>query len=144
MNQHLHVLVKTVDPSYPEADIDYEYKLECPGQPHCTGFQECREPHVFNGIDASEGPYDDCEPDAPWEGVDDFEFHGEPHTWRWGWGWTVPFKGCVLAEQCLDEDDLLSGREPGRYYVRDHWHDETDVELELVGPAPLPEDGEGR
>lgn len=114
-----------------EADPAYTYTIECPGRPHCNGWQECREPHQVDGRDADP---DDAEEGDPQEGAEEWEFHGVLHTWS-GWnGWTVPYVGCVVRDHPYTRDeasDLLHGKPTGRYLVRDNWDDDV-VDLELV------------
>ncbi|QTJ65003.1 hypothetical protein HYG77_04905 [Rhodococcus sp. ZPP] len=147
-DRKLHVLVKKFDPELEGADIEFDYDLECPGQPHCNGWMECEKPHEFDGFDAANGPDDcidgcgddedapcDCE-NLPWSGLFEFEFHGVVHTWRHGYGWTVPYRGCVVLDNDGLEtaDEITIDQPPGRYLVNDDWQDEHHVYLELVGP----------
>ncbi|MGV7904208.1 hypothetical protein PJN93_30825, partial [Mycobacterium kansasii] len=80
------------DPEYPS----FNHSVECLNVEKCGGWIGCNDPHEVDGRSAADGPYD-CDDDAPWEGCDEFEFHGVLHEWHWGHGWTVPYKGCVVA-----------------------------------------------
>lgn len=145
-DRKLHVLVKRLHPDLQGVDDEYAYDLECPGAPHCTGWQECDQTHEVDGISAANGPdepLDTCEcdgclvcscPSLPWDGVEEFEFHGVVHTWHIGYGWTVPYNGCVVREHDLEEHDLLLDEPPGRYLVDAEWPEPEEVYLELVGP----------
>lgn len=132
MTETLHVVIRNADGSY---------SIECPGRPHCDGWQDCNQRHEVGGkyIDP-----DEAEPGDPWFGAEEWEFHGVLHRWI-GWnGWTVPVEGCVVREHPYTPDqvgELLIDHEPGRYLLRDYWDDNL-VDLQLVGPAPLPEDGD--
>lgn len=128
-----HIVIKKVDPESVEVPPGYLYEVECPGRPDCDGQVECDESHVVDGRDADDEGPDDCSPDAPWEGMDEFEFHGAVHRWLWC-GWTVPYDGCAVREHPYFADvvaDQLVGLPPGRYPVRDFW-DEDLMELRLV------------
>lgn len=126
-------------------DLDYESSITCTTT-GCNGWQECREPHVVEGYDGPNDGPDDSEEDAPWADREEFEFHGVLHTWRGGWGWTVPFVGCVLAEQDLADyiHDIYAEHGPGEYLVDDDWWDETHSSISAVSMAdgsPLPAGG---
>lgn len=129
-----HIVIKKPDPEDSDSHL---YEVECPGRPACDGFIECRERHTAEGFDADDGEFgdpNDCPPDVPWEGMDEFEFHGVVHTfWSTHW-WTVPYDGCVVRDhpyfpECAEE--LLCELPPGRYPVRGHWGDE-EMELTLI------------
>lgn len=126
-----HVVVKLVDP---EPGGTFRYRIECPGRPKCAGVQECWEPHEVDG--RAVDPYE-ADPDDPWFGAEDVEFHGVLHTWHDCYGWTVPFDGCVVAAHYAWPDeaaDQLIDDPPGRYRMADHWRDD-EMTLELLGPA---------
>ncbi|MBR7191694.1 hypothetical protein [Gordonia sp. SCSIO 19800] len=121
-----HILTVTqcedFDPEYPS----FEYSIECRNVDKCGGWQECREPHEVDGVSAADGPWD-CDDDAPWEGLEELEFHGVLHTWHWGHGWTVPYPGCVVAANdaiCDDAHDIALDHGCGRHEVDDDWDDE--------------------
>ncbi|CCW14633.1 hypothetical protein [Rhodococcus aetherivorans] len=136
-----HVITKAIDRKDPS---EFTYTLECPGAPHCTGFSECHEKHVQDGIDADEvTPYDGETDDGeapPWDGADEWTFHGVAHTYRYGYGWTVPYTGCVLREYDLEFDDALLDQPPGRYSISVYWEDPEspmidDVQSEVIADA---------
>lgn len=137
-----HILVKTLDTTTPGRP-DYTFTLECPGPPKCVGFTECQEKHEVDGRDADCGP-DDCAGDDPWNGKEEFEFHGVLHNWVDWCGWSVPMEGCPVRPHPYFADearDVVFEQMPGRYVVETFW-DEDDMSLKLVGPEPIPEDGE--
>ena len=108
------------------------WTFECPGQPACSGWEECRDPAGHEGFD----PEDEDSP--AFDEYEDVEIHGVFHEWQWGYGWTVPFVGCVVDENGCDLPYELWDREqdrykPGRWIVNDDW-DDTDCTLILVGP----------
>lgn len=155
MTRALHTLTLTMEGKperylspfgYYVTDLgDYTATIECiPGG--CLGWIECREEHTVDGYTGpNDGPYDSGE-DAPWADKEETEFHGVMHTWRSGWGWTVPYPGCVLAEQDTsdNEHDILMEYGPGAYLVDEDWWDETSVTISPVSMAdgsPLPEPG---
>ncbi|WP_280389285.1 hypothetical protein [Nocardia wallacei] len=127
MSAH-HILIKSDDGTI---------TVECP-PPGTCGFIRCDEPHKADGFDADDGGPYDCSPDAPYEGMEEFEFHGIEHTWIDHLdGWSVPYTGCVVRDHFgmpTEAEDLLGGMPPGRYPVRDHW-DEDEMRLELAPEA---------
>lgn len=119
-----HVLVITGDT--PETRDCY---LECPDGNGCSGWIECGVRWHGDGERSAEhGPFD-CSDDLPWYDEEEYEFHGETHTWRSGYGWTVPYRGCVVMYGNWEPPDDVFNIEPGRYDVEDDW-DETEVYLE--------------
>ena len=123
-----HILVIENDDTYDgSADEALKYSIRCPEGNGCNGWQECSEDHgaAWEGPEAPEGK------DRPWAGLDEFEFHGVPHTWRNSWGWTVPFKGCIVAETVEDFGEF-EHLPPGEYPVEDEWWDDTDCYLDLI------------
>lgn len=110
----------------------YQVHIECPAPENCTGWEECNDPHTSpdGSLNADDGPYD-CEEDVPWEGQDEFEFHGVPHEWRSGYGWTVPYQGCIVAAQDIEVPEGIDTTRDGRWLVEDDW-DDTDCYLVLV------------
>lgn len=139
-----HILVVSRDEDYlkllaqhreldeQDARDAYRVNIECPTPENCTGWEECRGPHTSPDgfLDANDGPYD-CEEDVPWEGYDEFEFHGEVHTWRDSWGWTVPFPGCIVAAQDIEVPEGIDTTRDGRWLIEDDW-DDTDCYMVLV------------
>ncbi|WP_327139404.1 hypothetical protein [Nocardia sp. NBC_01327] len=124
-----HVVVKTdAGP-----DVDSEYMIECLTEGGCGGWHECSEPHK---VDGQEVTPDDCEPGLPWEGVQEWEFHGVLHTWQ-GWnGWTIPYVGCIIAVCDWEPPEEVEKLSAGRYPVVEKWGD-TDVYLSLAVESPL-------
>lgn len=64
------------------------------------------------------------------------EIHGVLHEWRWGHGWTVPFEGCVVADNVHrgwsdDASDIAIEHGIGTHVVDDDW-DDTDLRLTYV------------
>lgn len=135
-----HILVIEPDPTAPAMGPhhtdDRTWSIECPPGNGCSGWMECGEKHEVEGHGSAEDGPDDCEETAPWEGCDEFEFHGVMHEWKGGHGWTVPWPGCVVAgsdwsEPPAEMDDLPTGRYP----IEDDW-DDTSVALDFVDPLP--------
>jgi hypothetical protein len=126
-----HILVKEIDPEDPEG---FRYRIECQVPDSCDGWIECDKPSEF-GCRYADSPYD-CPDDAPWSGLNEFEFHGVPHTWRDGYGWTVPFEGCIVAWADWEPPDEVETLPPGRYQVEDDW-DDTSLYLNYVGPEEV-------
>ena len=146
-----HILIIEPDPAYvarvnmyrlrdglPALDADeaadhMQWHTECPTPQHCTGWIECREPHEVDGESAEDGPYDTTE-GQPWDGHDEYEFHGVLHEWRSGFGWTVDYPGCVVAGNLFEvdlPDDIPRPLRPGRWLVDDDW-DEIDMYLDVI------------
>lgn len=122
-----HVLVIEPDTAYaerfPDADIEYRWRIECLSPEKCGGWQECSESHEVPGVPVNDGPWDSDE-SAPWFEQDYFTFHGVEHEWRSGYGWTVPFDGCVVAYNSPFYDCPIDPLRPGRWVVDDEWDDE--------------------
>lgn len=141
-----HIMIKEIDQEYADKfsdyDTEYNYYIICPEGNGCDGWIECSKEHTVPGYDgANDGPYE-SEEDAPWDGHDEFEFHGEWHEWKWGYGWTVEYPGCVVQGQYdLDPPDELYSMPPGRYIVEDDW-DDTTCYLQYVGPEEEKENDE--
>lgn len=139
-----HILVAEVDTAFgerfPNLPPVHTWHLDCPDSNSCSGWTECDESHEVEGVSAGDGPWDAPE-GAPWDGEDEFDFHGVEHTWYDGHGWTVPFDGCVVRGSGCDAPDALNEPDPaggwrvplGRWVVEDDW-DDTDCNLLLVGP----------
>ena len=148
-----HTLVLTLDSTeqakldageyvFPEHPESRNWHIRCDDPSRCIGWNECRRQHICkHGHDIL---YDELSPDGPCPGhehncvgEDDEEtFHGEDHTHRWGWGWTVPFIGCVVAENW--DGDLPCGIDSmpiGEYPVDEDWYDDTSVSLTLADAA---------
>lgn len=115
-----HLLTVTGEPG------DFKYVIECVDPPTCHGWEECPKDHIVDGKNAGYGPYESDDED-PWDGMDEFEFHGELHTWHSGW--TVPFQGCIVASSYTCDDsvhDILCDNGPGTYKVEaDFWDEYT-------------------
>lgn len=135
-----HVLVITPDTEYakrfPDADPEVQWRVECSDPAACSGWRECGEPHEVGGVSAADGPWDPPSDDVPWVDEDEFEFHGEDHTWRGGWGWTVEYAGCPVDAFGDIElpDDLPQPITPGRYTIDVEW-DDTYCTVWYVGPG---------
>lgn len=124
-NPRGHILTVTqcedFDPEYPS----FEYSIECLNVDKCGGWQECRETHEVDGVSAADGPWN-CDENAPWEEYDEFAFHGVEHKWVEWHGWTVPYPGCVVADNdfiCDDAHDIALDHGCGRHEVEDDWDD---------------------
>lgn len=137
-----HLLTVTKSSDLAEDDPVWDYAVTCLAPDQCSGWQECREAHVVDGMSAANGPHDCPAEDAaaclqPWCDRDEFEFHGVSHQWRWGYGWTVPFRGCVVAEEvhcgsgCDSAFDIAHEHGEGEHLVDDDW-DDTTVTLYFV------------
>lgn len=132
-----HTVTKTPVTDYPG---EFFYGWECPGPPHCTGFSECREPHIENGTNADEvTPFDggDDQNPPPWDGLDEWTFHGVLHTYHDGYGWTVQDEGCVISETDLEVDDALLGEAPGRYAIDIAWENQEEPYIHDVRAVQL-------
>lgn len=123
-----HILIKEIDAGDSE---EFTYRIECQIAGGCGGWRECDKPPEFD-CRFADSPHD-CEDDALWCGLDEFEFHGVLHTWRDGYGWTVPFEGCIVAWADWDAPDEVEALPPGRYQVDDEWED-TSLYLIYRGP----------
>lgn len=138
-----HLLTVEVDTAYterfPNAETELNWSITCTNPDQCNGWMECDKPHEVDGVNAADGP-NDSEEDAPWSGYDEFEFHGEEHTWRECYGWTIAYKGCVvqgsLTAECPDE---LHPLRPGKWVVDDDWDDEICT-LNVVREVEEPTD----
>ena len=119
------------EPDDQDREDAWQEHIECTVPDGCGGWQECLEPHEVDGVSADDGPYD-CEEGVPWEGRDEFEFHGVSHEWRWGHGWTVDFRGCPLAITEVELPDGIDTTRDGKWRVEDDW-DGTDCYLVLIG-----------
>lgn len=146
-----HILVVTRDPSlddagdhekcvYPEHPDDRDYSIECLPGNGCRGWESCPHPHEVNGRSAADGPILDdavlgADGRAPWHGKQDYEFHGQMHTWRDGYGWTVEYTACIVNyNSSYDLPPEAEDLPIGRYEVDDDW-DDTCCYLYLIGPA---------
>lgn len=145
------------DPDWPS----WDYEVTCVEPDKCEGWWECQKEHRLEGIEVADisaaagpyendcpgwhGPHTDPEHDKqmeiespqhwPWCEEDEFEFHGELHTWRTGWGWTVKYPGCVVVSNdgvCDSAYDIGQTHGEGLYLVDDDWYDESDVNLIYV------------
>jgi len=129
--QHGHVLAIEVDAAYaerfPNASTEFRWSVECLDRASCVGWQECNDSHEMPGEPCNDGPWG-SEETAPWYEEDEYKFHGAEHTWTPGYGWTIPFDGCVVAEN--DADCPVYPMRPGRWVVHDEW-DDTWLTLEL-------------
>lgn len=126
---------------FPEHPDSRGWHIRCDSPQHCNGWLECTRQHICKH--GHEIVHDELSIDGPCPGIDDdnciasdeeeAEFHGEWHTYRWGWGWTVPFRGCVVAENW--DGDLPHGIDSlpiGEHPVEEDWYDDTSVALDLV------------
>lgn len=153
-----HILVIDVDTQtrklldeghlmYPEHLDDRHYSVLCPHPDECNGWMECLRQHICpHGHSAGMG-FEEMSSDGPcpghdndndpncYSGYDEFNFHGEWHTYRYGWGWTTEWPGCVVADADIDFYYLPVERLPrGEYPVNDDW-DDTYCTLELIEDA---------
>jgi hypothetical protein len=135
----------------PEHPDSHTWHIRCDDPAHCTGYSECIRMHICkHGHDAVHG-FDEDSDDGPCPGHDDpekpncfageeeYQFHGEWHTYRWGWGWTVPFIGCIVSENwdgdLLDVAGGVSALPLGEHPVDEEWYDDTGVSLTLDAAA---------
>lgn len=137
MTNTRHIVTKDI---HLECPGEFTYTWECPGPKHCTGFSECSLPHIHEGTNADEvTPFDggDDKNPPPWDGLDEWTFHGVPHTYHDGYGWTVPVDGCVLRyyHDWLEVDDALLNDPPGRYAIDIAW--ETPEEPYIDGVTQI-------
>ena len=100
----------------------YAWRVECSDPESCEGWTECIEAHEVDGRSAADGPYEADEAD-PWDGWDQYEFHGVLHEWQGGY-WTVPYPGCVVAGAVEDLPDGIDTTVDGTYPVEAEWDDE--------------------
>lgn len=137
-----HLLTVEADTDYaerhPRAYPELTWSITCINPDSCNGWSECDKDHEVDGVNAADGPYD-AEDGRPWAGLDEFEFHGEEHTWRSGHGWTSAYKGCVVQGTDVDLPDELHPLRPGKWIVDDDWDDEF-CELIVVRKAEEPTD----
>lgn len=135
-----HHLIVTKDEDF---DPEYPYfasEVVCLAPAKCGGWQECHEPHEVDGANAGDGPWRASDSD-PWADLDRFTFHGVEHEWHGGYGWTVPFHGCVVAENDSVGDFAQEiGREHGEgtYAVMDDWDDGLSA-LDVIERVTPPE-----
>lgn len=135
MTEHWHIVTKDI---HLECPGEFTYTWECPGPPHCTGFSECHEPHIENGINADHiTPHDVLDGDddvtvPPWDGIEEWTFHGVPHTYHDGYGWTVPYDGCVVEFADLEVEDALLNEPPGRYAIDVSWESPEEPYIDDV------------
>ncbi|MFG3340561.1 hypothetical protein [Glycomyces sp. NPDC048151] len=122
-----HLLTVEVDTEYaerfPDAEAQHRWGITCLYPDQCKGWQECNKTHEANGVSAANGPYD-AEEGAPWDGLDEFEFHGQEHKWVDYHGWTVPYVGCVVQGNDVEVPDELRPLRPGKWIVEDDWDDD--------------------
>lgn len=123
-----HLLTVEVDAEtaerFPDDDPEYRWSITCINPNDCHGWIECDKPHEVDGVNAGDGPYD-SEEGAPWDGYDEFDFHGQTHTWHDGWGWDVPHPGCVVQGMEVEfPDELDPITRSGRWIVDDAWDGE--------------------
>lgn len=139
MSHHILVIEREPvrDPMQPEHTDERQWRIECPPDNGCSGWMECDKPHEVEGFGSAEDGPDDSEETAPWEGREEFEFHGVMHEWnRCGHGWTVPWPGCVVAgNEWASPPDGMDDLPSGRYPIEDDW-DDTSVSLDLIHPIP--------
>lgn len=133
---------------FPEHEDGRAWRIRCDDPAHCDGYIECHRQHICpHGHDACNG-FDENSEDGPcpghadddlpncFSGDEEFTFHGQAHTYRWGWGWTVPFIGCVVAENWDGELDRSIYTLPiGEYPVDEDWYDDSGVTLTLTAAA---------
>lgn len=123
--------------------------LICSDPDNCTGWEECRESHMVDGVSASEGPYaadcecgdgaDECS--VPWCGEEEFVFHGKLHEWNYGYGWVTAFDGCPAQSGYYETPDGIPMDRPGVYEVEidwggDEWYFTLLRDEDGTGPSP--------
>lgn len=150
MNNHYVVVTKREDYDPENGWFDnFDYDIECVGK--CEGWIECFKEHKYIGIEAN--PDDGCprcqyldeneikygqsgfnEGHEPWCDEEEFEFHGELHTWRHSNGWTLPYPGCVVAGNDSLEipSEIVDLNKAGRFEIDPVWYDEYLVELIFI------------
>lgn len=130
-------------------DENFEWHIDCVGE--CNGWIECGKEHKLNGIEASQD--DGCprcqflcdneiyipdprweEGHEPWCGKEEFEFHGELHTYKSPTGWVLPYQGCVVADNDYLEipSEIVEANKVGRFEIDPDWQDEHEVWLNFV------------
>ena len=133
-----HILTVRADQRYadlyPNKGIKYVGSLKCPEGNNCTGFTECDEIHEHEGVRIGDHEAGDCCPGdpsmdppelcSPWCGEEEFEFHGEWHTYQDGYGWTVPFEGCIVNEYSWEIPDECYPLRPSVWTVDVRFDDE--------------------
>ena len=101
----------------------YTWRVACSDPAGCPGWVECREAHEVDGRSAADGPWDADEGD-PWDGWDEFVFHGVPHEWRSEHGWTVAYAGCpVEVSDTAELPDGIDTAVDGEHPVEVEWDD---------------------
>ena len=116
-----------------DRDVAYSCRIICSDPAGCPGWTECREPHEVDGKSADEGPWGADETD-PWDGLEEFEFHGAQHQWRSVYGWTVEYPGCPVQGSDADLLDDIPLDRPGIYPVEVEWDDYLCT-LTLIGES---------
>lgn len=121
-----HLLHVTESKHHTPDDPSWTFAITCLDPAKCGGWQECDKEHLGgDGVSAENGPWDDVPEGAAWADEDYFTFHGVEHEWRYGHGWTVPFEGCVVAENDWTDSAWEIAREHGvgDHRVDDDWDD---------------------
>jgi len=125
-----HLLTVSKSGDEPDDWTYWTFSIECMSPGECVGWTECLEPHVIDGASAG-GPYecsgcdDGSTAHVPWCDSEEFEFHGEMHTWQSWYGWCIPFVGCIVAESNYYESawGIATEHGPGVYVVDTDWDD---------------------
>jgi len=132
--QRGHTLIVEPDTRYaerfPHADPSFVYSILCHNQALCDGWQTCGHEACRVG-----SPWGDENEAEPWYEEEEWEFHGILHTFRFGYDWTVPFDGCVVAEQVDAISDAAHGLPVGEYLVDDEWDDEFCTLTRITPPG---------
>ena len=130
-----HVLVVTISSDHAPDDPDYDWTVECLNPDLCGGWTECTH---------ADGHHieDDAERDDA-EGEGTYTFHGVEHSYHPGYNWTVPFEGCVVAENIHQwspesADEIAHQHGVGRHVVGDDWYDESSVSLAYISTEARP------
>lgn len=125
-----HVLTITRSADWDHEDPAYDFAITCVEPKLCNGYWECSGDHSgFDPNDETSPAYDE----------EEFQIHGEWHTYRYSIGWTVAYPGCVVAT-CDSLGDsahwIADEHGPGHFIVDDEWGDPGDVWLHMVERLP--------
>lgn len=116
-----HLLSVTKGEDWFPDQPDWNGAVVCLVPALCGGWQTCGHDECRVG-----SPYDADNGAEPWYEQEEWEFHGELHTYRYGHDWTVPFPGCVVTESDAVFQaayDIGQQHGEGTYLVDDEWDD---------------------
>lgn len=124
----LHATGVRVDPAdYPE------FTVSCPTG--ACGYEGCPAVHVVDGVSADEGPWEALE-SAPFAEREQFEFHGELHTWSdLAQVWMVPSRTCAVEDEIRAWGDIPEGISiavDGDYPIEAVWDWDGELCVRLI------------